>query len=147
MPWYEQAGLSQNNALLVALWPRYQDSALPLLRDAAAAHLHKQVSAFNALPPGNPLREQMAKNTYDQLKLYLMLARPEHMDAAWFSSALLHDWPKRDGVKDGVWQGVAPSLLSFYGAQLVTHPEWKLRADESMVSQARSLVGAPDGRA
>ncbi|EEW8806088.1 type VI secretion protein VasK [Escherichia coli] len=140
VPWYEQAGLSQNNALLVALWPRYQDSALPLLRDAAAAHLHKQVSAFNALPPGSPLREQMAKTTYDQLKLYLMLARPEHMDAAWFSSALLHDWPKRDGVKDGVWQGVAPSLLSFYGAQLVTHPEWKLRADESMVSQARSLL-------
>lgn len=140
VPWYEQAGLSQNNSLLAALWPRYQDSALPLLRDAAADHLQKQVVAFNALPPGSPLREQMAKNTYDQLKLYLMLARPEHMDAAWFSSALLRDWPKREGVKDGVWQGVAPSLLSFYGAQLVAQPDWKLQADESMVSQARSLL-------
>ena len=140
VPWYEQAGLSQNNALLAALWPRYQDSALPLLRDAAASHLQKQVSAFNALPPGSPLREQMAKTTYDQLKLYLMLARPEHMDAAWFSPALLHDWPERDGVKDAVWQGVAPSLLTFYGTQLNVHPEWKLSADESMVSQARSLL-------
>ena len=140
VPWYEQAGLSQNNALLAALWPRYQASALPLLRDAAASHLQKQVSAFNALPAGSPLREQMAKTTYDQLKLYLMLARPEHMDTAWFSTALLHDWPKRDGVKDGVWQGVGPSLLSFYGAQLPTHPQWRLPADESMVSQARSLL-------
>lgn len=140
VPWYEKAGLSQNNALLATLWPRYQDSALPLLRDAAAEHLQKQVNAFNELPPGSPLREQMAKTTWEQLKLYLMLARPEHMDAAWFSSALLHDWPKRDGVKDAVWQGVAPSLLSFYGAQLAAHPEWKLRADESMVSQARSLL-------
>ncbi|HDR2315535.1 TPA: type VI secretion protein VasK [Enterobacter asburiae] len=140
VPWYEKAGLSQNNALLAALWPRYQNSALPLLRDAAADHLQTQLSAFNALPPGSPLREQMAKTTWEQLKLYLMLARPEHMDAAWFSSALLRDWPKRDGVKDGVWQGVAPSLLSFYGAQLAVHPEWKLRADESMVSQARSLL-------
>ncbi|ATF94581.1 ImcF-related family protein [Cedecea neteri] len=140
VPWYEKAGLSQNNALLTALWPRYQDSALPLLRDSAADHLQKQIIAFNALPPGSPLREQMAKATWDQLKLYLMLARPEHMDAAWFSSSLLRDWPKRDGVKDGVWQGVAPSLLSFYGAQLVAHPEWKLRADENMVSQARSLL-------
>ncbi|WP_343710922.1 ImcF-related family protein [Kosakonia radicincitans] len=140
VPWYEKAGLSQNNALLAALWPRYQDSALPLLRDAAADHLQTQLSAFNALPPGSPLREQMAKTTWEQLKLYLMLARPEHMDAAWFSSALLRDWPKRDGVKDGVWQGVAPSLLSFYGAQLVTHLEWKFRADEGMVSQARSLL-------
>lgn len=113
---------------------------MPLLRDAAAEHLQTQLTAFNALPPGNPLREQMAKNTNDQLKLYLMLARPEHMDAAWFSAALLNDWPVRDGVKNGVWQGMAPSLLSFYGAQLVTHPEWKLRADENMVSQARSLL-------
>lgn len=140
VPWYAQAGLSQNNALLAALWPRYQDSALPLLRDAAADHLQRQVSAFNALPAGSPLREQIAKTTYDQLKLYLMLARPEHMDAAWFSSALLHNWPKRDGVKEGVWQGMAPSLLSFYGAQLAAHPQWKLPADESMVSQARSLL-------
>ncbi|MBD8216724.1 ImcF-related family protein [Erwinia persicina] len=140
IPWYEKAGLSQNNALLAALWPRYQDSALPLLRDAAADHLQKQVSAFNALPPGSPLREQMAKHTWEQLKLYLMLARPEHMDAGWFSTALLHDWPKRDGVKDGIWQGLAPSLLSFYGARLAKHPEWKLRADEGMVSQARSLL-------
>ncbi|WP_299998716.1 ImcF-related family protein [uncultured Cedecea sp.] len=140
VPWYERAGLSQNNALLAALWPRYQDSALPLLRDAAADHLQTRLNAFNALPPGSPLREQRAKTTYDQLKLYLMLARPEHMDAAWFSSALLRDWPKRDGMKDGIWQGVAPSLLSFYGAQLVTHPEWTLRADENMVRQVRSLL-------
>ena len=140
VPWYERAGLSQNNALLSALRPYYKNSALPLLQDAAAEHLQKQVSAFNALSPDNPLREQMAKTTYDQLKLYLMLARPEHMDADWFSAALLNDWPQRDGIKDGVWQGMAPSLLSFWGRQLVAHPEWKLRADEKMVSQARSLL-------
>lgn len=140
VPWYEQAGLSQNDALLAALWPRYLDSARPLLRNAAADYLQKQISAFNALPPGSPLREQRAKTTYDQLKLYLMLARPEHMDAAWFSTVLLHDWPKRDGVADSVWQGVAPSLLWFWGAQLTTHPGWTLPADENMISQARSLL-------
>ena len=106
VPWYEQGGLSQNDALLAALWPRYRDSALPLLRDAAADHLQKQISAFNALPPESPLREQKAKTTWEQLKLYLMLARPEHMDATWFSSALLNDWQTRDGVKDGIWQGI-----------------------------------------
>ncbi|ECU9384867.1 type VI secretion protein VasK [Salmonella enterica subsp. enterica serovar Newport] len=140
VPWYERAGLSQNNALLAALWPRYRDAAQPLLRDAAANHLQTQLNAFNALPPGSPLREQQAKATYDRLKLYLMLARPEHMDAAWFSAALLHDWPAREGVKDGVWQGLAPSLLSFWGGQLSAHPAWKLRAGENMVNQTRSLL-------
>ncbi|EGO4356931.1 TPA: type VI secretion protein VasK [Escherichia coli] len=140
VPWYEQAGLSQNDALLDALWPRYQDSALPLLRDAAAGHLQRQVSAFNALSPASPLREQMAKTTYDQLKLYLMLARPEHMDAAWFSTTLIKDWPKRDGIKESEWQGMAPSLLAFYAASLTTHPYWRLPADETMVSQSRALL-------
>ncbi|WP_413501788.1 ImcF-related family protein [Serratia proteamaculans] len=140
VPWYEQVGLSQNNALLAALWPRYQDSALPLLRDAAADHLQKQLSAFNALPPDSPLREKMAKTTYDQLRLYLMLARPEHMDAAWFSTELLHDWSQRQGVKDSLWQGMAPSLLAFYAASLSAHPQWRLVADETMVSQVRALL-------
>ena len=140
VPWYERAGLSQNDALLVALWPRYQDSAQPLLRDSAADHLQRQLNAFNALSPASPLREQMAKTTYDQLKLWLMLARPEHMDAAWFSTALMLDWPERHGVQDGIWQGMGPSLLAFYGAQLAAHPNWRLPENAGMVSQARSLL-------
>ncbi|QMR42793.1 ImcF-related family protein [Klebsiella aerogenes] len=140
VPWYTRAGLNQNDALLASLWSRYQDSALPLLRDAAAGHLQTQLKAFNALRPGSPLREQMAKSTWERLKLYLMLARPEHMDAAWFSTTLIKDWPKRDGIKDSEWQGMAPSLLSFYGAQLAAHPQWRLPADANMVSQSRSLL-------
>ncbi|EOG5375223.1 ImcF-related family protein [Cronobacter turicensis] len=140
VPWYEQAGLSQNDTLLTALWPRYRDSALPLLRDAAATQLQQQLTAFEQLPPDSPQREMKAKASYDQLKLYLMLARPERMDAAWFGPALLRAWPQRDGVSDGVWQGSAPSLLSFYGANLAAHPQWRLPADEEMINQVRSLL-------
>lgn len=140
VPWYDRAGLSRNDELLTVLWPRYRDSAQPLLRDAAADHLTAQLNAFVSLPPDSPLREKMAKATYDQLKLYLLLSRPEHMDAVWFSRTLLHDWPTREGVKDSIWQGVAPSLLSFYAANLTTHLQWRLSADESLVSQARALL-------
>ncbi|EKM5066801.1 type VI secretion protein VasK [Cronobacter turicensis] len=140
VPWYNRAGLSHNNELLAALWPRYRDSALPLLRDAAATQLQQQLTAFEQLPPDSPQRETRAKASYDQLKLYLMLARPERMDAAWFGPALLRAWPQRDGVSDGVWQGSAPSLLSFYGANLAAHPQWRLPADEEMINQVRSLL-------
>lgn len=139
-PWYQRAGLSQNDELLTTLWPRYRDSAQPLLRDAATAHLVAQLNAFVSLPPDSPLREKMAKATYDQLKLYLLLARPEHIDAAWFSRTLLHDWPKREGVKESIWQGVAPSLLSFYAASLATHPQWRQAADENLTGQVRALL-------
>jgi len=139
-PWYARGGLSQNDDLLAALLPRYGENAIPLLRDAAATHLQKQLSAFVQLPPDSPLREKMTKTAYDQLKLYLMLARPERMDAAWFSGMLMQDWPQRSGVKDGIWQGSGTSLLRFYGANLVTHPQWRLHPDEGLISQARTLL-------
>jgi type VI protein secretion system component VasK len=76
-PWYLRAGLSQNDDLLAALFPRYGERAQPLLRDAAAHHLEEQLTAFVQLPPDSPLREKMTKTAYGQLKQYLMLTRPE----------------------------------------------------------------------
>lgn len=140
VPWYYRAGLNQNDGLLAALWPRYSSSAQPLLRDAAAAHLQQQLREFVKLPPDSPLREQLAKSTWERLKLYLMLSRPERMDAAWFSTTLMKDWPQRTGIKDSAWQGMAPSLLTFYAASLKTHPQWRWSADTELVSQSRALL-------
>jgi len=139
-PWYYRAGLSHHHALLTALWPRYSDSASSLLRDAAMHKLTEQLQAFIDLPPGSPRRDQQAKSAYDQLRLYLMLTRPEHMDAAWFSNTLAQYWPQRPGVKERIWQGMAPVLLSFYAANLNTHPQWRPPADENRVSQVRTLL-------
>ena len=140
VPWYDRAGLSHNNELLAALLPRYRTSAQPLLRDAAASHLAAQLNAFIVLPPDSPLREQQAKTVYDQLKLYLMLARPDHMNAAWFSETLSRDWRQRPGVTDALWQGMTPSLLAFYATHLAADPQGRLAANETMVSQARALL-------
>ncbi|WP_460196106.1 ImcF-related family protein [Klebsiella variicola] len=128
------------NRELAALFPRYGERAQPLLRDAAARHLEEQLTAFVQLPPDSPLREKMTKTAYDQLKLYLMLARPERMDAAWFAGALMREWPQRSGVADGVWQGSGPSLLAFYAASLASHPQWRLPVDDGLVSQVRTRL-------
>ncbi|WFL65988.1 ImcF-related family protein [Pantoea sp. X85] len=139
-PWYSCLGLNQNGALLAALWPRYAQAALPLLRDAAATHLRKELQTVADLPPDSPLRDTLAKPAYAQLKLWLMLVRPERMDSAWFSQALMQDWAQRADVATGYWQGRAPGLLAFYGAGLVTHPEWKLKADPELTGQVRALL-------
>ncbi|UVW54818.1 ImcF-related family protein [Klebsiella variicola] len=139
-PWYARAGLSQNDDLLAALFPRYGERAQPLLRDAAARHLEEQLTAFVQLPPDSPLREKMTKTAYDQLKLYLMLARPERMDAAWFAGALMREWSQRSGIADAVWQGSGPSLLAFYAASLASHPQWRLHTDDVLVSQVRTRL-------
>ncbi len=139
-PWYRRAGLSQNDDLLAALFPRYGERAQPLLRDAAAHHLEEQLTAFVQLPPDSPLREKMTKTAYGQLKQYLMLTRPEKMDAAWFATTLMQDWPQRSGIADAVWQGSGPSLLAFYAASLASHPQWRLPVDDGLVSQVRTRL-------
>ncbi|WP_312686895.1 ImcF-related family protein [Kosakonia sp.] len=139
-PWYLHAGMNQNADLLAAVTPRYVQSALPLLRDAAAAHLVQQLKIFIQLPPGSPQRSRLAKAAYDQLKLYLMLAEPARMDPVWFSRTLMREWPQREGVTPGIWQTNAPALLAYYGAQSVAHPLWKLPADEGLISQSRTLL-------
>ncbi len=139
-PWYLHAGLNQNHALLNATYPRYAQSALPLLRDAAAQHLRTQLQAFVQLPPDSPKRARLAKASYNQLKLWLMLNRPDKMDPAWFRDTLMQDWPTRQGVKPGEWQGDGQALLAFYAAALPSHPQWKLNNDDDLVSAARGLL-------
>lgn len=139
-PWYSRFGLSQNDELLTALWPRYGASALPLLRDAASRHLEAQLETLVQLPPDDPNRDKLIKPAYDQLKMYLMLARPEKMDITWFSKTLLADWPQRQGVPDGIWQGSGPALLDFYARNLAAHPNWRLMPDDNLVNQARTLL-------
>ncbi len=139
-PWYNRFGLSQNDSLLAALWPHYRATATPLLRDAAAGHLEEQLSTMAQLPPDSPLRDTLVKPAYDQLKLYLMLARSEKMDAPWFSTTLLRDWPQRSGVPDSLWQGSGPTLLDFYARNLPLYPVWRLKLDENLVSQVRTRL-------
>ncbi len=139
-PWYSRFGLSQNSPLLAALWPHYAASAVPMLRDAAARHLEDRLNSFAGLPPADPRRDALVKSAYDQLKLYLMLSRPEKMDAKWFSKTLLSDWPQRKNVPDGIWQGEGPALLDFYARSLSRHSDWQLTPDENLVGQTRTLL-------
>lgn len=139
-PWYSRLGLSQNEELLSALWPRYREAALPLLRDAAALQLTDALKAYALLEPDSPLRETQSKQAYTQLRLYLMLTRPERMDAGWFTQALMQHWTQWQGVEKAYWQGAGGPLFAFYAENLNAHPEWALKADPELVGQVRALL-------
>lgn len=139
-PWYSRLGLSQNALLLQSLWPFYQSSNNLLVRDEVAKHLHQQLAALVAMPPETPQRAQQGKLAYDQLKAYLMMSRPEKADPVFLNKALQANWPQRNGVAQGLWQSVSPALLGFYTQNLPTHPEWKITADEALVSDVRQIL-------
>lgn len=140
VPWYQQFGLSQNDALESALWPHYDVANLRLIRGQAAAELHRNLSEMAALPPDSPKRAKLARAGYDSLKAYLMMANPDKADAEFLTRVLSANEPTRTGVAPGLWQGMAPSLWTFYAENLPAHPEWRIKPDTALVAQVRQVL-------
>ncbi|EKS6394231.1 type VI secretion protein VasK [Enterobacter hormaechei] len=139
-PWYTRFGLNQDSDMLTALWPLYAKNNAQLMRDATADHLRQQLNAFVQLPPASDARAQGTQRTYDVLKSYLMLARPDKADAGWLAKSVLAAWPKRRNVPDGAWQEMAPKLLGFYAQNLPSHPEWKIKPDAELIGTVRQIL-------
>lgn len=139
-PWYTRFGLNQDGDTLAALWPLYAKNNAQLMRDATADSLRQQLNAFVQLPPASDARTQGTQHTYDVLKSYLMMARPDKADAEWLAKNVLKALPKRQNVPDGTWQALAPKLLSFYAQNLPVHPEWKIKPDAELISTVRQIL-------
>ena len=139
-PWYTRFGLNQDSDTLAAFWPLYAKNNAQLMRDATADSLRQQLNAFVQLPPASDARTQGTQHTYDVLKSYLMLARPDKADASWLAKKVLKALPKRQNVPDGTWQDIAPKLLGFYAQNLPAHPEWKIKPDAELISTVRQIL-------
>lgn len=139
-PWHQRFGLNQNQALLDALWPRYVEANQRLMIEPAAANLQRQLKALIKLPADSPERASRAQEAYQQLKAYLMMARPEKVDADFLRKALAEAEPTRAGITPGLWQALSPSLWQFYSEQLAAHPEWRIEADPTLIAQARRVL-------
>lgn len=139
-PWYLRFGLSQNDALLAVLWPRYTQINNRLMRDVAAKHLEQQLAAFVALPAGSPERAARAAEAHAQLKAYLMMARPEKADPQFLTRVLAGEQAERPGVTPGLWQALSPNLWAFYAQHLAAHPDWRTETQPSLVAQARQVL-------
>jgi type VI secretion system protein ImpL len=139
-PWYQRFGLNQTPALLETVWPRYVEANNRLIRDPAAANFRRQLNALISLPVGSEQRAARAQSAYEQLKAYLMMARPQKADATFLTKALRNAEPVRDGVSPGLWQSLAPNLWQFYGEHVAAHPAWAINADPRLVAQARQVL-------
>jgi len=139
-PWYQRFGLNQNPALLDTVWPRYVEANNRLIRDPAAAALRLQLNALVKLQPDHPERAERARQTYDQLKAYLMLARPDKVDADLLVKTLGNVEPSRPGVASGLWQTLSPTLWQFYGEHLAANPAWRIEPDARLVAQVRQIL-------
>ncbi|EMO8817884.1 type VI secretion protein VasK, partial [Klebsiella michiganensis] len=145
-PWYQRFGLDHNAPLSAALMPWYGQASNRLIRDAAMQALTQKLTVLANLPPRSPQRATLAKAGYDQLKAYLMMARPDKADAALYAQVMTTTAPSRPGLSPALWQSIAPDLHAFYMQSLPSQPAWKITPDRQLVTRVRQVLLEQIGR-
>lgn len=145
-PWYQRFGLDHNQQLLNAMLPWYGVANNRLIRDPANAVLMQKLTALINSAPNSDQRAQLAKPGYDQLKAWLMMARPDKVDGAFYAQAMKTVQPTRMGISTGLWQSLSPDLWAFYINELPKQPQWKITPDAQLVSQSRQVLLQQIGR-
>ncbi|WP_199559865.1 ImcF-related family protein [Enterobacter cancerogenus] len=139
-PWYQRFGLDHNAPLSAALMPWYTQANNRLIRDAAVQTLTQKLTVLANLPPRSTQRAALAKTGYDQLKAYLMMARPDKADAAFYTQVMTGTRPARTAISPALWQSIAPDLWVFYMQNMPSQPSWKITPDTQLVTQVRQVL-------
>jgi len=82
------------------------------------------------------------KSAYDDLKLYLMLTRPEHLDVSWASPKLTQVWLHAMGGQGGSSQERVEAHARRYLDALSANSSWAWVADTSVVARAQGRLGS-----
>lgn len=145
-PWYQRFGLDHNRQLLDAMLPWYGVANNRLIRDPAHTALTQTLSALANSAPNSEQRTKLAKPGYDQLKAWLMMARPDKADGAFYAQTMKTVQPTQMGISTSLWQSLAPDLWAFYLSELPQQPQWKITPDAQLVSQSRQVLLQQIGR-
>ncbi|WNP34892.1 ImcF-related family protein [Enterobacter kobei] len=139
-PWYQRFGLDHNQQLLDAMLPWYGVANNRLIRDPANTALMQKLSALANSAPGSDQRAQLAKPGYDQLKAWLMMARPDKADGPFYAQTMKTVQPTRTGISAALWQSLSPDLWAFYISGLPEQPQWTITPNAQLVSQSRQVL-------
>lgn len=139
-PWYQRFGLDRSTSLLNATLPWYGIANNRLIRDPASAALKEKLADLVAPDPDNDRRVQLVKPGYDQLKAWLMMARPDKGDRAFYVQTMKAVQPARSGISSALWQSLSPDLWAFYITMLPQQPQWKIGLNSALVSQSRQVL-------
>ena len=145
-PWYQRFGLDHNQQLLNAMLPWYGVANNHLIRDPANISLMQTLTVLANSVPNSDKRAQLAKPGYDQLKAWLMMARPDKADGEFYAQTMKTVQPTHRGISTGLWQSLSPDLWAFYISELPNQPQWKITPDASLVSQSRQVLLQQIGR-
>ncbi|HDR9046108.1 TPA: type VI secretion protein VasK [Burkholderia vietnamiensis] len=140
-PWTTRFGLNRDSALLDALWPNYADAASRILvgpiRQKLEERLHQLASLSDAqiASGGNT----QIRASYDTLKAYLMLAKPQRAVAPFLTPLLaataVPSRPANSTMSSGAWEDLRLHAIAFFATHL----------GRDTASNTSALAIVPDG--
>ncbi|EJL88879.1 ImcF-related family protein [Pantoea sp. GM01] len=139
-PWYQRFGINHTQQLHDALLPWYGVAAQRMIHEPARIALEEKLTYLAGLPAASPQRATLAQPGYKQLKAWLMMARPERAEPAFYAQTMATVQPEYPGISTSLWQTLAPNLWAFYAASLPSQPGWRIKPDASLLSQARQVL-------
>ena len=138
-PWYQRFGLSQNDGLLAALWPRYEAANNRLVRDPAAAGFERQLRTLLSLAPGSAERAARARRPTSRQGL------PDDGPAGECRCVI----PRQGaggrracphGHRRGHMAGHRAEPLALLRRAAGGAPGWRITTDPALVARARQLL-------
>ena len=82
------------------------------------------------------------KGAYEDLKLYVMLTRPEHLDVGWASPKLTQVWLHAMGGQGGSSQERVEAHTRRYLDALAANASWAWVAEPSVITRAQGRLGS-----
>ncbi|GLQ52319.1 ImcF-related family protein [Dyella flava] len=119
-PWRLRFGLNRDRALQAALWPSYAAASARALVQPWRAELEQRLQKLGtlsdqALASGG---EDTVKGAYADLKAYLMLADPTHVEAPFLTqqwlAASAAQRPRDTSLSGGAWNDLMQHLVTFH---------------------------------
>ena len=152
-PWRMHFGLNRDKALQKALWPPYATASERALVQPLRAELEQQLQKLGTLSDQALASrgDDTVKGAYADLKAYLMLAEPQHVDAPFLTQHLLAEsvaqHPPDASLGVGAWNDLMQHLVTFHvdhlaKGHLPNNVSLAVPANPSLVNAARqTLVG------
>ncbi|GLQ48610.1 ImcF-related family protein [Dyella flava] len=152
-PWRMRFGLNRDKALQEALWPPYAAASHRVLVQPLRAGLEQQLQQLGTLSDQvlASRGDDTVKGAYADLKAYLMLAEPSHVEVPFLTQQWLAtsaaQRPPDASLSVGAWNDLMQHLVTFQvnhlaQAHLPTGVSLAVPVDPALVNAARqTLVG------
>lgn len=146
-PLFSHFGLNHDIEVLNALWTPYARVSRALLSAPVQQDIEARLVDLSQMPTTD-LDDQathIAQTGQSALKTYLMMAEPQHADAAFMTPQLAQYWNTSANLTAGEKMDLSQHLLGFWAAHLAAHPDWKIASREDLIATGRQTLMAVIG--